>query len=82
MKKDYIKLLMKGGMVMKYAYVRSIMIMHSIKVCDVAKKMNVTVSAVTQVLNGAINSRKIKTGISEMLNIPFDKLWNEEKKAA
>ncbi|MEZ7891143.1 MAG: hypothetical protein QMC67_05310 [Candidatus Wallbacteria bacterium] len=67
---------------MKYAYVRSLMIMHGIRLKAVANKINVTSSAVTQVLNGESESKKIKNTISEMLNIQYEKLWNEEKKAA
>lgn len=58
-----------------YRNIRSLMILHGIKQGDIAKKLGVSQPAISQVLMGKIDSKKIKKEVARKLRRSVRELW-------
>ncbi len=55
------------------------MIRKDISAAEIARRVKVNRSAITQTIHGLIKSRRLRTAIASSLNIPYRKIWKDEK---
>lgn len=62
-------------------YIKALLAARGIKEIDIARRLNITRSAVSLIINGHKSSRRVQKTISDMLNIPYEQLWGKFYKA-
>lgn len=58
--------------------IRANLILNGVKNMDIAKKLKVTPGAVTLIIYGYENSRRIQEAIAEAIHKPFQEVWGEK----
>lgn len=61
--------------------VKAMLVRQRIKQSEIADELAVTRGAVSSVLNGHSNSRRIKKHIAERLNKPYERIWGKRARA-
>jgi len=61
----------------RFAYVRGLLKMHSIKNRQIARYLEVTDTCVGLVLSGRRKSRRVQTAVADHLNMTFEDVWGD-----
>lgn len=62
----------------RQSYIRGALVTRRIKNRDIAKAIGVTEGYICHVLAGRNNARWVRERISEILDIPYEKLWGSK----
>ena len=66
----------------RYLKIRTLMLRRGITGGDIGRYIGVTRNAVNAVIKGFWPSPRVEMAVSEILGVPYEKLWGKKKEAA
>ncbi len=70
----------EGNKKMTPKEIKILLLRHDIKQAQIAKKLKVSRAAVSLVIKGTAESRRIKQAIAQALNMEVKDLWDDDEK--